>query len=62
MTNLPFLLRVAQSSGAPEMLELHDLPTSEDPLPSILEIDGSGYVVERLSTKTAVGNETSDDK
>ena len=58
----PFVLRATKlpnpSAGA---AIARDLPTAEDPLPTTLETDASGYAQLRSTRLTAVRSETTDD-
>jgi hypothetical protein len=62
MKHLPFLMRVGEPSLGAEVDAIRDVGTSSEPLPAALEADACGYVLSRVTRKTAVKTETTDDK
>ena len=62
MTQVPFVLRGAQSSPARKQIFLRDVPTSEDPIPAPVAIHPTGYALERETRVTLVARETLDDR
>jgi len=61
MNDLPFVLQRGQLSAVVGAGLGRDVPTSEDPLPATVSIDATGYASERMTRKTAVAPETTDD-
>ncbi len=58
---VPTVLRAVLST--PEVIQLSGVVTltSEDPLPAIVDIDQSGYLLSHGTIKTAVDSETTDE-
>jgi hypothetical protein len=62
MTDLPFLLQVARPRATSGGESAIDRPTSDDPLPAALDVDGSGLLKARETKITCVQQETTDDQ
>jgi hypothetical protein len=62
MRDVPFIFHVAPPRPASTNDSLVDLPTSDDPLPAALEIDGSRLLRARQTRITEVERETTDDQ
>ena len=61
MSNLPFVLRDAQSLAPTAEVSGRDFLASEDPLPAVLEINADGFAIARKTRFTEVHSETTDD-
>ena len=61
MLKLPFLSRVGNEESGPTD-PWRDSPSSEDPLPTVLEADPSRYVLSRETRLTEVKPESTDER
>jgi hypothetical protein len=59
MTILPFVIHATGLASTPKTL-CNGL-TAEDPLPSVLDLSGDGYLLSHATRMTAVNAETTDD-
>jgi hypothetical protein len=59
MTLLPFVIHATGLASLPKAPR--NSLTTEDPLPSVLELTGDGYVLSIATRLTAVSRETTDD-
>lgn len=61
MSHLPFVLLNSEPSPETKEGPGRDVPTSEDPLPAVVETDGDGFILARETRITEVKRETTDD-
>lgn len=62
MSPMPFVLRAMQVSRGADEVGARDVPTSEEPLPAVMEISAQGHLLARDTRLTKVAPETTDDK
>lgn len=61
MSTIPFILHAGKLRDRTGTAFPGDIPTSEEPLPAIVETDLRGYVLSRGTRVTFVQRETTDD-
>lgn len=62
MNPKPFLLRLSEARSRNSESHYRDVLSDSDPLPAVVEVSASGYVLARDTTITASKTETNDDR